>query len=143
MQVSCHFEIFHTKQNPQWEQLVRPLCPKKFQIQNRPIVLKWKHMKMHILFWLDWLTSAGVYNLSLLPAALLLFIWSTGVNKFELCLWDTPKGQPTQNTFKHELRYILQLFVTSPSTLTCIVPTDFLTVHLFCFNIRQHGRQIL
>ena len=49
---------------------------------------------------------AGVYNLLLLPAALLLFIWSTAANEFELCLWDTAlcHCQPTQNTFKHTLR---------------------------------------
>jgi len=47
---------------------------------------------------------AGVYNLLLLPAALLLFIWSTAANEFELYLWDTAKCQPTQNTFKHKLR---------------------------------------
>jgi len=32
---------------------------------------------------------------------------------------------------------------TSPSGLLHIVWTDFLTLRLFCFNIRQHGRQIL
>ena len=36
-----------------------------------------------------WLLSARVYNLLLLPAALLLFIWSTAANEFELYLWDT------------------------------------------------------
>jgi len=45
-----------------------------------------------------------VYNLLLLPAALLLFIWSTAANEFELYLRDTAKCQPTQNTFKHKLR---------------------------------------
>ena len=33
-------------------------------------------------------TRSGVYNLLLLPAALLLFIWSTAANEFELYLWD-------------------------------------------------------
>jgi len=33
--------------------------------------------------------NAGVYNLLLLPAALLLFIWSTAANEFVLYLWDT------------------------------------------------------
>jgi len=33
--------------------------------------------------------------------------------------------------------------VTSPSRLLRIVSTDFLALRLFCFNIRQHGRQIL
>jgi len=32
---------------------------------------------------------AGVYNLLLLPNALLLFIWSTDADEFELYLWDT------------------------------------------------------
>jgi len=32
---------------------------------------------------------------------------------------------------------------TSPSRLLRIVSTDFLALRLFCFNIRQHGRQIL
>jgi len=32
---------------------------------------------------------------------------------------------------------------TSPSRLLCIVLTDFLALRLFCFNIRQHGCQIL
>jgi len=39
--------------------------------------------------------------------------------------------------------FILQLFLTSPSRLLLIVSTDFLALRLFCFNIRQHGRQIL
>jgi len=33
--------------------------------------------------------------------------------------------------------------VTSPSRLLRTVSTDFLALRLFCFNIRQHGRQIL
>ena len=47
--------------------------------------------------------SSGMYNLLLLPPALLSFIWSTAANEFELYLWDTAKFQPTQNTFKHKL----------------------------------------
>jgi len=39
-----------------------------------------------------------VYNLLLLPAALLLFIWGTAANEFELYLWDTAKCQPRTNT---------------------------------------------
>jgi len=31
----------------------------------------------------------GMYNLLLLPAALLLLVWSTAAKEFELCLWDT------------------------------------------------------
>jgi len=31
----------------------------------------------------------------------------------------------------------------SPSRLLRIVPTDILALRLFCFKIRQHGRQIL
>jgi len=33
--------------------------------------------------------------------------------------------------------------VTSPSRLLPIVSTDFLALRWFCFNMRQHGRQIL
>ena len=33
--------------------------------------------------------------------------------------------------------------MTSPSRLLCIVSTDLLALHLFCFNIRQHGHQII
>jgi len=52
---------------------------------------------------------SGVYNLLLLPAALLLFIWSTAANSHNahLRLWLplTAKCQLlTQNTFKHKLR---------------------------------------
>jgi len=47
--------------------------------------------------------KSGVYYILLLSAALLLFIWNTASNEFELCLWDTAKCQPTQNTFKHKL----------------------------------------
>jgi len=32
---------------------------------------------------------------------------------------------------------------TSPSRLLGIVSTDFLALRLFCFNIRQHGGQML
>jgi len=39
--------------------------------------------------------------------------------------------------------FILKLFVALPSRLLRIVSTDFLALRLFCFNIRQHGRQIL
>jgi len=39
--------------------------------------------------------------------------------------------------------FILKLFVTSPSKLLRIMSTDFLALRLFCFNIRQDGRQIL
>ena len=41
----------------------------------------------------------GCSTFLLLPAALLLFIWDTAANEFELYLWDTTKCQPTQNTF--------------------------------------------
>jgi len=34
-------------------------------------------------------SDPGLYNLLVLPAALLLFIWSTAANEFELYLWDT------------------------------------------------------
>ena len=33
--------------------------------------------------------NPGVYNLLLLPATLLLFMWSTAANEFELYSWDT------------------------------------------------------
>jgi len=39
--------------------------------------------------------------------------------------------------------FILSLFVISPPRLLRIVSTDFLALRLFCFNIRQHGCQIL
>ena len=49
-----------------------------------------------------------MYNLLLLAAALLLFVWSTAANSHNahLLLWlaFTAKCQPTQNTFKHKLR---------------------------------------
>jgi len=32
---------------------------------------------------------------------------------------------------------------TSPSRLLLVVSTDFLALRLFCFNMRQHGRQTL
>jgi len=84
-----------------------------------------------------------MYNLLLLPAALVLFTWSKTANEFESYLWDTAKCQPTQNTFKHKLRiqYITLYDITY--RLLRIVSTDFLALRLICFNIRQHGRQIL
>ena len=39
----------------------------------------------------------GVYNLLLLPAALLLFIWSTAANEFELYLWDSANQHRTHS----------------------------------------------
>ena len=33
--------------------------------------------------------SPELYNLLLLPAALVIFVWSTAANDFELYLWDT------------------------------------------------------
>ena len=39
--------------------------------------------------------------------------------------------------------FILYLLVTSPSRLLRIVSTNFLALHLFCFNICQHSRQTL
>jgi len=34
-------------------------------------------------------TRSGCSTFLLLPAALLLFVWSTAANEFELYLWDT------------------------------------------------------
>jgi len=42
---------------------------------------------------------SGVYNLLLLPAALLLLVWSTAANEFEVYFSDAAKCQHTQNTF--------------------------------------------
>ena len=39
--------------------------------------------------------------------------------------------------------FILQLFAPSPSRLLHIVSTDFFALHLFCFHICQHRRQVL
>ena len=87
--------------------------------------------------------SPGVYNLLLLQAALLLFMWSTAANEFELYLWDTAKYQPTQNIFKHKLRI--------HSITLCAVTIQIVTHRVDWFSwlasvllqIRQHGRQIL
>ena len=80
-------------------------------------------------------SRAGVYNILLLPASLLLLIWRTAANEFQLYLWDTTKCQPTQKTFKHKLRIHSIILVTSPSRLLRIVSTDVLALRLFCFKI--------
>ena len=57
-----------------------------------------------------------------------------------------PIWQPCQKHRTHSninCVFILELFVTSPSRLLRIMSTDFVALRLFCFNIRQHGRQIL
>jgi len=51
------------------------------------------HMKLLLdfsafLFCIIRCVLSRVYNLLLLPAALLLFIWSTAANEFELYFWD-------------------------------------------------------
>ena len=103
-------------------------------------------------WYITFLTKPGVYNLLLLPAALLLLIWSTAANEFELYLWDTfnqriclklPSANQHRTHSNINCIFILQLFVTSPSRLLCILSTDFLALRLFCFNISQYGRQIL
>jgi len=85
----------------------------------------------------------GMYNLLLLPAALLLLVWSTAAKEFELCLWDTFNQRIDFIRHMSNCVFILWLFVTSPSRLLRIVSTDFLALRLFCFNIHQNGRQIL
>jgi len=70
--------------------------------------------------------KAGVYNLLLLPTALLLFMWSTAANEFELYLWDTAKFQPTQNTFKHKLRI--------HSITLCDIPIQIVTHRVDWFS---------
>jgi len=67
-----------------------------------------------------------VYNLLLLPAALLLLIWSTAANEFELCLCDTAKCQPPQNTFKHKL--------SIHSTTLCDITIQIVTHRVDCFS---------
>ena len=84
--------------------------------------------------------ALGCTTFLLLPAALLLFIWSTAANGFELYSWDIAKCQTTQNTFKHKLRiHSVTLCDITSQIITHRVDLISCLAFVLLQNIRQHG----
>ena len=82
-------------------------------------------------------------------------MWSTAANEFELYLLDTFNWEKVLSGICHLLgpKSIIKCQTFTEFTkrkvcktdfyASCRVSNDFLALRLFCFNIRQHGRQIL
>ena len=87
-----------------------------FQVKSTQIYFDTNFLRISICW-----ARLRVYSLLLLPAALRLFMWSMAANEFEFVAISDSLGLACW-----------QKILQSPVALC-----------LFCFNTRQHGRQVL
>jgi len=75
-----------------------------FQLNGPALKRVWHLLRRWMLSF--YFLKHGVYSVLLLPAALLLFIWGTAANEFELYLWNTAKQRRTQKIFMGGFRSV-------------------------------------